>query len=217
MNIMTMTRTACIALLLVSTTNVGLAVEKKPKPAYPLVRMTTNLGIIEIELYPAKAPKTVKNFLHYVNNGFYNGTVFHRVISGFMIQGGGFEPGMRLKPTALPINNEADNGLTNLSGSIAMARTGNPHSATAQFFINTADNTALNHTGKTPQGWGYSVFGKVTKGMEVVKAIEATPTGQSGPFADVPVNDVVITHMEVVKPEKTARKPAQRPAETTVK
>ncbi len=217
MNIMTMTRIAGIALLLVFATNVGLAAEKKSKPAHPLVRMTTNLGVIEIELYPAKAPKTVKNFLQYVNSGFYNGTVFHRVISGFMIQGGGFEPGMRLKPTALPINNEADNGLTNVSGSIAMARTGNPHSATAQFFINTADNTALNHTAKTPQGWGYTVFGKVTLGMEVVKAIEATPTGQSGPFADVPANDVVITRMEVVKPGKTARKPAQRPAETTVK
>ena len=217
MNIMTITRVACIALLLVSTTNVGLATEKKSKPAYPLVRMTTNLGVIELELYPAKAPKTVKNFLQYVNSGFYNGTVFHRVISGFMIQGGGFEPGMRLKPTALPINNEADNGLTNVSGSIAMARTGNPHSATAQFFINTADNTALNHTAKTPQGWGYTVFGKVTLGMEIVKAIEATPTGQSGPFADVPANDVVITRMEVVKPGKTARKPTQRPAETTVK
>lgn len=217
MNIMAITRIACIALLLVSTTNVGLATEKKSKPAYPLVRMTTNLGVIELELYPAKAPKTVKNFLQYVNSGFYNGTVFHRVISGFMIQGGGFEPGMRLKPTALPINNEADNGLTNVSGSIAMARTGNPHSATAQFFINTADNTALNHTAKTAQGWGYTVFGKVTLGMEVVKAIEATPTGQSGPFADVPANDVVITRMEVVKPGKTARKPTQRPAETTVK
>ncbi len=217
MNITTVTRIACITLLLASTTNVGLAAEKNSKPAYPLVRMTTNLGVVELELYPAKAPKTVKNFLHYVNNGFYNGTVFHRVISGFMIQGGGFEPGMRLKPTALPINNEADNGLTNVSGSIAMARTGNPHSATAQFFINTADNTALNHTGKTPQGWGYSVFGKVTQGMDIVKAIEAAPAGQSGPFADVPANDVVITRMEVIKPGKTARKQAQRPAETTVK
>ena len=217
MNIMAITRIACIALLLVSTTNVGLATEKKSKPAYPLVRMTTNLGVIELELYPAKAPKTVKNFLQYVNSGFYNGTVFHRVISGFMIQGGGFEPGMRLKPTALPINNEADNGLTNVSGSIAMARTGNPHSATAQFFINTADNTALNHTAKTPQGWGYTVFGKVTLGMEIVKAIEATPTGQSGPFADVPANDVVITRMEAVKSGKTARKPEQRPADATVK
>lgn len=217
MNIMTITRVACIALLLVSTTNVGLATEKKSKPVYPLVRMTTNLGVIELELYPAKAPKTVKNFLQYVNSGFYNGTVFHRVISGFMIQGGGFEPGMRLKSTALPINNEADNGLTNVSGSIAMARTGDPHSATAQFFINTTDNTALNHTAKTSQGWGYTVFGKVTLGMEIVKAIEATPTGQSGPFADVPANDVVITRMGVVKPGKTARKPTQRPAETTVK
>lgn len=214
MNIMPMTRIASIALLFVFATNVGLAAEKKSKPTHPLVRMTTNLGVIELELYPAKAPKTVKNFLHYVNSGFYNGTIFHRVISGFMVQGGGFEPGMRLKPTALPIDNEADNGLTNVSGSIAMARTGNPHSATAQFFINTADNTALNHTGKTPQGWGYAVFGKVTLGMDVVKAIEATPTGQSGPFADVPVNDVVITRMEVVKPGKVARKPAQRPAGT---
>lgn len=217
MNMMHMTRMAGITVLLASAVNLGWAAEKKSAPAYPLVRMTTNLGIVEIELYPAKAPKTVKNFLHYVNSGFYNGTIFHRVIAGFMVQGGGFEPGMRLKPTGLPIDNEADNGLINVSGSIAMARTSNPHSATAQFFINTADNTALNHTGKTPQGWGYSVFGKVTQGMDVIKTIEAAPTGQSGPFADVPINDVVITRMEVIKPGKTTRKQSQRPAGTTAK
>ena len=129
----------------------------------------------------------------------------------------GLQPHTGFKTTALPINNEADNGLTNVSGSIAMARTGNPHTATAQFFINTADNTALNHTAKTAQGWGYTVFGKVTLGMDVVKAIEATPTGQSGPFADVPANDVVITRMELVKPGKIARKQTSRPAGTTVK
>lgn len=215
---MNMMRMAGIAVLLASTVNLGWAAEKKSAPTYPLVRMTTNLGVVEIELYPAKAPKTVKNFLHYVNSGFYNGTIFHRVIAGFMVQGGGFEPGMRLKPTGLPIDNEADNGLINVSGSIAMARTSNPHSATAQFFINTADNTALNHTGKTPQGWGYSVFGKVTQGMDVIKTIEAAPTGQSGPFADVPINDVVITRMEVLKRGKTARKQSQQgPAGTTAK
>ena len=214
MDIMHMTRTACIAALLVSAANVGLAAEKTPTPAHPIVRITTNLGVIDLELYPAKAPKTVENFLHYVNSGFYNGTVFHRVIAGFMIQGGGFEPGMRLKPTGLPINNEADNELTNVSGAIAMARTGDPHSATSQFFINTVNNIALNHTGKTPQGWGYCVFGKVTQGMGVVKKIESTPTGRAGPFGDVPLQDVVITRMEQVKAGKAAPQKTEKPVGT---
>jgi cyclophilin family peptidyl-prolyl cis-trans isomerase len=214
MDIMHTMRTACIAVLFVSAANAGLAQEKKSTPADPLVRITTSLGVIELELYPAKAPKTVENFLHYANSGFYNGTVFHRVIAGFMIQGGGFEPGMRLKPTDPPIDNEADNGLTNVNGSIAMARTGDPHSATAQFFINTVDNIALNHSGKTPQGWGYCVFGKVTQGMDVVKKIEFTRTGRVGRFGDVPLHDVVIARMEQVKAGKAVPQKTEKPAGT---
>jgi peptidyl-prolyl cis-trans isomerase B (cyclophilin B) len=165
----------------------------------PLVRMTTSMGEIEIELNAEKAPKTVENFLEYVRAGHYNGTIFHRVIPGFMIQGGGMEPGMKQKPTREPIENEADNGLKNDTGTIAMARTGDPHSATAQFFINVKDNSFLNHSGKTPSGWGYAVFGKVTKGMDVVKKIETTPTGSMGPHQDVPKQDVVIEKVEIVE------------------
>lgn len=166
----------------------------------PLIRMTTSLGVIELELYPDKAPKTVANFLEYAKAGFYNGTIFHRVIPGFMIQGGGFEPGMKLKPTRAPIDNEANNGLKNDAGTIAMARTGNPHSASSQFFINTVDNSALNHTDKTSSmAWGYAVFGKVTKGMDVVKQIEAVETGNLGSFQDVPKQDVVIQKVEVLR------------------
>jgi cyclophilin family peptidyl-prolyl cis-trans isomerase len=208
MNLLQLTRLAGAALLCVAVTTTHAA-DKKSASVYPMISITTTLGEIELELYPAKAPQTVKNFLQYVDKGFYNGSVFHRVIPGFMIQGGGFEPGMRLKPTGLPINNEADNGLKNVIGTIAMARTGDPHSAGAQFFINTADNAALDHTGKNPQGWGYCVFGKVTRGMEVVKQIESVPTGQVGPFGDVPRRDVVITRMERVKKGKTARESAK--------
>ena len=137
------------------------------------MEIKTNLGNIELELDAEKAPKTVENFLKYVKTGFYDGTIFHRVISGFMIQGGGFEPNMNQKETLDPIENEADNGLSNLVGTIAMARTNDPHSATAQFFINTADNLFLNHTEKNSRGWGYAVFGKVSSGLEVVKKIES--------------------------------------------
>ena len=194
------------AVILATSASGVLAAEKKSAvKSNPVVRMTTSMGVIDIELYPQKAPNTVKNFLAYVNKGFYNGTTFHRVIPGFMIQGGGFDPGMRLRPTELPIDNEADNGLTNDTGTIAMARTGNPHSATAQFFINTVDNVPLNHSGKTVQGWGYCVFGKVTQGMDVVRKIEATTTGQVGPFGNVPLNDIIITRAEVLK------KPAPAP------
>jgi cyclophilin family peptidyl-prolyl cis-trans isomerase len=146
-----------------------------------------------------RAPTTVANFLKYVQDGFYNGTIFHRVIPGFMIQGGGLEPGMKRKPTSAPINNEADNGLKNTNGTIAMARTGDPHSATSQFFINTVNNDFLDHTDKSPRGWGYAVFGKVTKGMEVVKKIESVPTGQAGAHKDVPTTDVVIDKIELIK------------------
>ncbi|MEW5893428.1 MAG: peptidylprolyl isomerase [Pseudomonadota bacterium] len=162
----------------------------------PLVRMSTNVGTVEIELYPDKAPATVQNFLAYVDAGFYNGTIFHRVIPGFMIQGGGFEPGLKEKPTRPPIRNEADNGLKNTVGTLAMARTPDPHSASAQFFINVANNGFLDHTRKSLNGWGYAVFGRVVKGMDVVGRIAQVPTGRVGPFDDVPRVDIVITKME---------------------
>ena len=165
----------------------------------PKVRMTTSLGVIELELNAKRAPITVKNFLEYVANGHYDGTIFHRVIPQFMVQGGGFARGMKRKPTRAPIENEADNGLKNLEGTIAMARTGDPHSATAQFFINVKDNDFLDHRDKTMRGWGYAVFGKVTNGMDVVKKIESTATGNVGPSQNVPMEDVVIKKVEAVK------------------
>ena len=153
-----------------------------------------NYGVITLELDAAKAPKSVENFLAYVNNGHYNNTIFHRVIPGFMVQGGGFEPGMKQKKSTLvaPIQNEAQNGLKNANYTVAMARTSDPHSATAQFFINVTDNSFLNHTSPTPQGWGYAVFGKVISGTEVVDKIKAVKTGRSGFHDDVPKEDVVI-------------------------
>ena len=153
-----------------------------------------NYGVITLELDAAKAPKSVENFLAYVNNGHYNNTIFHRVIPGFMVQGGGFEPGMKQKESTLvaPIQNEAQNGLKNANYTVAMARTSDPHSATAQFFINVTDNSLLNHTSPTPQGWGYAVFGKVISGTEVVDKIKAVKTGRSGFHDDVPKEDVVI-------------------------
>ena len=175
------------------------AAEQPAKSANPNVRMTTSMGVIEIELDAKLAPVTATNFLGYVNSGFYNGTIFHRVIPGFMVQGGGMTAGMKEKKTNAPIQNEADNGLKNLAGTIAMARTSDPHSASAQFFINTVDNAALNHRDKSMQGWGYCVFGKVTKGMDVVKKIEAVQTSNAGMHQNVPVKDVVITKMEVIK------------------
>jgi peptidyl-prolyl cis-trans isomerase B (cyclophilin B) len=160
------------------------------------VRLTTSMGDVVIELDAGKAPKTVENFLQYVDQGFYSGTVFHRVIDGFMIQGGGFEPGMKQKPTATPIENEAANGLGNEAYTIAMARTSDPHSATAQFFINVANNTFLNHSAPTAQGFGYCVFGKVVEGREVVDAIKSVSTGTRGMHGDVPAKDVVIERAE---------------------
>jgi len=151
-----------------------------------------NYGVITLELDPEKAPKTVANFLSYVNKGHYNNTIFHRVIPGFMVQGGGMEPGMKEKKGDKPIDNEANNGLKNLNYTVAMARTGDPHSATAQFFINVADNTFLNHTAISAQGWGYAVFGKVVSGTDVVDKIKAVKTGHKGHHDDVPVVDVVM-------------------------
>ena len=158
----------------------------------PKIVMDTTKGKIVIELDAEKAPQTVKNFLVYVDAGFYDGTIFHRVIPDFMIQGGGFTAGMQQKDTRSKIQNEADNGLRNERGTIAMARTSDPHSATAQFFINTVNNDFLNHTGKTSQGWGYAVFGHVSEGMDVVDAISRVKTGTRGLFRDVPLEPVVI-------------------------
>ena len=157
-----------------------------------MVELHTNHGIIKLELDAEKAPKSVENFLNYVKAGHYDNTVFHRVIDGFMIQGGGFEPGMKQKPTEAPVTNEANNGLKNVKGSVAMARTNDPHSATAQFFINVNDNDFLNHSSPTPQGWGYAVFGKVVKGQDVVDAIKAVRTTRKGFHDDVPFDAVVI-------------------------
>ena len=151
-----------------------------------------NYGVITLELDSEKASKTVANFLSYVNKGHYNNTVFHRVIPGFMVQGGGMEPGMKEKKGDAPINNEANNGLKNLNYTVAMARTGDPHSATAQFFINVADNGFLNHTAISAQGWGYAVFGKVVSGTEVVDKIKAVKTSRKGYHDDVPVDDVIL-------------------------
>jgi len=163
------------------------------------VRMETSKGTIVLELDAEKAPATVANFLEYARAGFYDGTLFHRVIPGFMIQGGGFEPGMKQKKTRAPIKNEADNGLANKTGTIAMARTSDPHSATAQFFINVKDNDFLNYRAPTTQGWGYCVFGRVVDGMDVVHAIEQVATGQRGMHGDVPLEDVVIRKVTVVE------------------
>ncbi len=163
------------------------------------VKLSTDHGDIVIRLDEDKAPKTVENFLQYVRDGHYNGTVFHRVIDNFMIQGGGFEPGMKQKGTRAPVQNEADNGLKNTRYSVAMARTMDPHSATAQFFINVADNDFLDHSGKTAQGWGYTVFGEVTEGRGVVDAIKAVPTGSKAGHQDVPKDDVVIERAEIVE------------------
>ncbi|HWX10401.1 MAG TPA: peptidylprolyl isomerase [Trinickia sp.] len=163
-----------------------------------MVELHTNHGVIKLELDAEKAPKSVENFLNYVKAGHYDNTVFHRVIDGFMIQGGGFEPGMKQKPTAEPINNEANNGLKNVNGSIAMARTNDPHSATAQFFINVNDNDFLNHSSPTPQGWGYAVFGKVVDGMDIVEKIKKVKTGSKGFHQDVPADDVVIEKAVIV-------------------
>jgi cyclophilin family peptidyl-prolyl cis-trans isomerase len=163
----------------------------------PQVEIKTNLGSVTLELYPDKAPKSVENFLRYVREGYYKGTIFHRVIAGFMVQGGGFNAAYAQKKTGEPIQNEAKNGLKNEVGTVAMARTSDPHSATAQFFINLSNNDFLNYPGQ--DGWGYTVFGKVLKGMDVVNKIAAIPTGPAGPFrGDVPRQAVVIEDAKIV-------------------
>jgi cyclophilin family peptidyl-prolyl cis-trans isomerase len=165
----------------------------------PRVLLHTSKGDVTVELFAAEAPKTVENFLAYVRSGHFDGTIFHRVIPNFMIQGGGFAADMSQKPTRDPIQNEADNGLKNTKGTLAMARTMNPHSASAQFFVNTTDNAFLDHRGKDPQGWGYAVFGKVVDGMDVVEAIGKVETGNRGGHQDVPVEPVLIESAKVVE------------------
>jgi len=173
-------------------------VEQEKNEDTVMILMKTSKGDIKIELARGKAPKTVENFLAYAKSGHYNGTVFHRVIESFMIQGGGFDENMNQKPAPNTVENEAYNGLSNDLGTIAMARTSDPQSAGAQFFINVKDNSFLNHTGKTPQGWGYCVFGKVVEGMDVVEAIKAVPTGSHGMFQDVPNDPVFIKEVIVL-------------------
>lgn len=192
----TLSTTILILLLTLSSASAEAAVKA------PQVRLETSLGDIVLTLNPEKAPATVANFLSYVRAGHYDGTIFHRVIKGFMIQGGGFDTQMAQKEVQKPIANEADNGLTNVKGSIAMARTPDPHSATAQFFINTVDNAFLNHRAKNAKGWGYCVFGAVSEGMAVVQEIEQVATGRQGGHRDVPKTAVVIKKAVVVEDQK---------------
>jgi peptidyl-prolyl cis-trans isomerase B (cyclophilin B) len=186
-----------------SNTDSAVACHAKLAPfssgAQKMIRMETSHGDITIELDADKAPKTVENFIKYAEDGFFDNTLFHRVIPNFMVQGGGFNPGMTEKTTQEAIENEADNGLANDRGTLAMARTSDPHSASSQFFINLKNNDFLNHSGKNMQGWGYCVFGRVTDGMDIVDKIAGVQTGQSGGHGDVPVEDVVIIKAEVVK------------------
>ena len=173
---------------------------KSQESERPRVTLTTSMGKIVLELERKRAPVSVENFLRYASDGSYNGTLFHRVIPGFMIQGGGMEPGLKKRPTRSPIRNEATNGLTNKTGTIAMARTSVVDSATNQFFINCRDNAFLDHQNTSPQGYGYAVFGQVVEGMDVVRKIEKTPTGTKGPYHDVPVEDVLIVSVEIQRP-----------------
>ncbi len=186
-----------LAALLVS---LGLAAGPARAADAPRVRLVTNLGDIVIQLDPEHAPKTVENFLAYVKSGFYSGTIFHRVIREFMIQGGGFTREFKRKPTRAPIRNEADNGLSNLTGTVAMARLDEPHTATSQFFVNTGDNTPLDHRGNSDREYGYAVFGKVVSGMDVVRKIESLPTYSFGPYENVPRSDAVIEKAEIIAP-----------------
>ncbi|WP_082081258.1 peptidylprolyl isomerase [Methylocucumis oryzae] len=191
-------RNIMLALMLSLTSTLSFATENKMAETANKVKLTTSLGEIVIELNPEKAPISVANFITYVNEGFYNGTIFHRVIPNFMAQGGGFDTSFNQKATHAPIKNEADNGLSNKRGSIAMARTNVPDSATAQFFINYKDNSFLNYTSPTASGWGYAVFGEVISGMDVVDKMAAQPTGNRGGHQDVPKTDIVIEKAEMM-------------------
>ncbi len=182
------------------------------QPPNPRVLIETSKGNITVELFPGNAPQSTGNFLNYVKTGFYDGLVFHRVIPGFMIQGGGMTPDLAEKPKNAPIRNEADNGLKNLRGTLAMARTMDPDSASSQFFINVADNYFLNHRGKSVEGWGYAVFGQVVDGMDVVDAIVAVPRGRAGPYDDVP-NEPVVMRLVTVLPEAAASTVRPAPVE----
>lgn len=188
-----------VFLMLLITAAPSFATEKKMSDKAPKVKLTTSLGTIVIQLNPEKAPVSSANFLTYVNDGFYNGTIFHRVIPGFMAQGGGFDSSFNQKTTHAAIKNEADNGLKNKRGTLAMARTSDPSSATAQFFINYKDNAFLDYTSSTPSGWGYAVFAEVVEGLDVVDSFAKQPTGNRGAYQDVPQTDIVIEKAEVIK------------------
>jgi cyclophilin family peptidyl-prolyl cis-trans isomerase len=192
-------RILVLSLMLFLTTTFSFATENKMSDTQTKVKLTTTLGEIIVQLNPEKAPISSANFLTYVNEGFYNGTIFHRVIPGFMAQGGGFDTSFNQKAVHAPIKNEANNGLPNNRGTIAMARTPDPDSATAQFFINYKDNSFLNHTSPTPNGWGYAVFGEVIEGMDIVDAMAKQPTGNRGPHQDVPKTDIVVEKAEVIE------------------
>jgi peptidyl-prolyl cis-trans isomerase B (cyclophilin B) len=192
-------RVIAVSMMLFLTSTFSFATENSMANTQPKVKLQTSLGAITIQLDAAKAPVSTENFLSYVKEGFYNGTVFHRVIPGFMAQGGGFTKDMQQKTVHKPIKNEADNGLKNKRGSIAMARTSDPNSATAQFFINLKDNSFLDYSSPTTNGWGYAVFGEVTEGMDVVDAMAQVKTGNRGMHQDVPQQDIVIESAEVVE------------------
>ena len=189
----------CSFLIILLTGIVPLQAQQSGK--LPMITMTTSLGEIKIEMYPDEAPVTVANFLEYVESGFFDGTIFHRVIPGFVVQGGGFTPDMKQKSTRAPIINEADNGLKNDKGTLSMARTQDPESATSQFFINLTDNEFLNFKSKSAQGWGYAVFARVVEGMDVVEKMAEVQTGQSGMHSDVPVTPIVVEKAEVMAAE----------------
>ena len=192
-------RVLVLSMMLLLTTTLSFAKENTMPATQSKVKLSTSLGEIIIQLNTEKAPVSSENFLKYVNEGFYNGTIFHRVIPGFMAQGGGFDTGFNQKAVHAPIKNEANNGLTNSRGTLAMARTSDPNSATAQFFINYKDNSFLNHTSQTSSGWGYAVFGEVIEGMDVVDAMAKQATGNRGGHQDVPKTDIVIEKAEVIQ------------------
>lgn len=192
-------RNTFVYLMLFLFSTLSFATENKMSDTHTKVKMTTSLGAIVIQLDNAKAPVSAANFADYVKQGFYNGTIFHRVIPGFMAQGGGFDTKFEQKATKAPIKNEADNGLKNKRGTLAMARTNDPNSATAQFFINYKDNSFLDHTSPSPSGWGYAVFGEVIEGMDVVDQMAKQPTGNRGGHQDVPKTDIVIETAEIIE------------------